>query len=303
VSAQPVEVRQLAGVKVTPATKTNGGAEVATGHATDWTEPVVDALFDQSDLILGDKDHKAVFLETLSRARERVVVHSTFVSDRQDDFLKPILAAAARNVRVDILWGQSDDLAETSASSKASSLLRQAVQEAGRSDLVKVHSLTTDSHAKILAGDGGNGVWSAPVGSCNWLSTSFESFEASVRLRDPSLAGCIINHLATMSLGSRGVWHPLADELAILARRIRGAKPTSGRKAKLRVLLSPDHASIPLEARDQARKRIAITSHRIGIAGLPMAIVPVVTAAQEKGINASLFYGRATGPLSGVDAA
>jgi hypothetical protein len=34
-----------------------------------------------------------------------------------------------------------------------------------------------------------------------------------------------------------------------------------------------------------------------------MAIVPVVTAAQEKGIEASLFYGRATGPLSGVDAA
>jgi phosphatidylserine/phosphatidylglycerophosphate/cardiolipin synthase-like enzyme len=292
-------VLKAASDALTPTTKTSGGTEVAVADTTDWTEPVLDAVFDQNDLVLGEDEHKTAFLKAFSQAREHVVVHSTFISDRQDKFLRRILAAAARNVRVDI----SDDVTDSSTSRTSSSTLRQSIQEAGRSDLVKVHTLTTDSHAKIIASDDGNGGWSALVGSCNWLSTEFDSFEATVRLRDPRLAGRIVNHVAAMSLGSRGVWHPLADELTVLARRIMCAKPVSGRKAKLRILLSPDHASIPLEARDHANKRIMITSHRIGIAGLPMAIVPAVTAAQEKKIDASLFYGRATGPLSGVDAA
>ncbi|WP_375414151.1 phospholipase D-like domain-containing protein [uncultured Bradyrhizobium sp.] len=296
-------ILQAAAAAATPHVKTTGGAEPTMVQATDWSEPVIDAVFDHNDLIVGEKEHKAIFLEAFSRARERVVVHSTFLSDRQDDFLKPILAAAARNVRVDILWGQSDDATENSASREAASLLRQAVQQSGRSDLVKIHSLTTDSHAKIIASDDGSGAWSALVGSCNWLSTEFDSFEATVRLRDPRLAGRVVNHLATMSLGSRGVWHSLADELTVLARRIVHTKSLTGRKAKVRILLSSDHASLPLEARDRARKRILITSHRIGVAGLPMAIVPAVTAAQEKKIEAALFYGRATGPLSGTDAA
>ena len=277
--------------------------EASTVYKTDWTEPVVEAAFDHSDLILGDRDHREVFLESLSRAREHIILHSTFISDRQETFLKPILAAAARNVRVDILWGQSDDLNENSTSRIAASMLRGAIQESGRSDLIRVHSLTTDSHAKIIAADDGNGAWSALVGSCNWLSTDFSSFEATARLRDPQLVGRIVNHLAAMSLGSRGVWHTLADELTVLGRRIASIKPPSGRRAKVRILLSPDHAALPLEARDHAKKRIAITSHRIGIAGLPMAIVPAVTAAQVQKIDASLFYGRATGPLSGVNAA
>lgn len=279
------------------------GIEIPPTDATDWAEPVLDAVFEQSDLILGGSDHKTVFLNTLSRAREHVVMHSTFISDKQDSFIKPLLAAAARNVRVDILWGQSDDVNEISSSRTAASLLKRAIREAGREDLIRVHTLTTDSHAKIIASDDGRGAWTALVGSCNWLSTEFESFEATVRLRDPRLVGRIVNHLAAMSMGSRGVWHTLADELTVLGRQIASARPLLGRKAKVRILLSPDHTCIPLEARDRARRRIAITSHRIGIAGLPMAIVPAVTAAQERTIAASLFFGRATGPLSGVDAA
>jgi phosphatidylserine/phosphatidylglycerophosphate/cardiolipin synthase-like enzyme len=34
-----------------------------------------------------------------------------------------------------------------------------------------------------------------------------------------------------------------------------------------------------------------------------MAIVPAVAAAQAKNVDASLYFGRATGPLSGINAA
>lgn len=282
---------------------TTSSVEASSAEASDWAEPAFDAAFEQSDLILGGKDHKTAFLEMLSRAREHVILHSTFISDKQDGFIQPLLAAASRNVRVDVLWGQSDDLNENSSSRTAASLLRQAVHQAGRDDLIRVHTLTTDSHAKIIASDDGHGAWTALVGSCNWLATEFESFEATVRLRDPRLTGRIINHLATMSMGSRGVWHTLADELTVLGRKIAHGRSVSGRKAKVRILLASDHASLPLEARDHAKRRIAVLSHRIGIAGLPMAIVPAVTAAQERNIEASLFYGRTTGPLSGSDAA
>jgi phosphatidylserine/phosphatidylglycerophosphate/cardiolipin synthase-like enzyme len=263
----------------------------------------VEALFDHNDLVLGGTDHERTFFEAFGRARENVVVHSTFISENHESYLAPMLAAAARNVRIDILWGQSDDKAENSTSRTSATKLRKAVQEAGRSEQIRVHTLSTDSHAKILASDDGRGGWATVLGSCNWLSTDFASFESSVRLRDPNLAGEIINHLANLSLGSRGVWHPLADDLTVLARRISAAKTQTGRKAKLRVLLAPDHASLLLEARDRAQRRIVITSHRIGIAGQPMAIVPAVAAAQAKNVDASLYFGRATGPLSGINAA
>ena len=76
-----------------------------------------------------------------------------------------------------------------------------------------------------------------------------------------------------------------------------------GRTAKMRILLAPDHNSLVLAARDEARERIFVTSHRIGLAGRPMVIIPVVAAVNESKIDVKLYYGRPTGVLSGVDAA
>ena len=69
------------------------------------------------------------------------------------------------------------------------------------------------------------------------------------------------------------------------------------------VLLAPDHSALVLEARDSAARRIFVTSHRIGIAGRPMIIIPALAAVRESRIEVGLFYGRPTGALSKVDAA
>ena len=71
----------------------------------------------------------------------------------------------------------------------------------------------------------------------------------------------------------------------------------------MRILLAPDHADLVLLARDNAQKRIVVTSHRLGIAGKPIVITPALSAARAKSVSCSLYYGRATGPLSGLDAA
>ena len=210
----------------------------------------VDALFEQRDLILGGDEHEKAFISALRHAQDQAIIHSTFISERIDAFLPHLISAAARGVRVSVFWGQSDDQTENSTSRRAAAALREAVQQAGRTEEIKIHTLSTDSHAKILACDDGRGAWSAIVGSCNWLSTDFVSFEASVRLRDPALAGEIVNHLAALSMGSRGVWHQTANDLTVLARKIRLLPVALGRKAKLRILLAPEHSSLLLEARE-----------------------------------------------------
>lgn len=264
----------------------------------------IDALFEQSDLIVDAMDHQSALDNAFRFSREQIVLHSTFVSEKSVPIILPkLVAAASRGTLVRILWGQDDDKTSTSTSRRAINAMQQAVNSAGRSDLIRIHQFTTRSHSKLLIHDDGRGGWSAIVGSCNWLSTEFDSFEASVKLRDPVLVGQLIRHLAAMSLGPPGVWHDFATDLTVLGRRIEATPRASGRTAKMRILLGPDHGALVLEARDSAKKRILVTSHRIGLAGRPMVIIPVLAAVKESKIDVRLYYGRPTGVLSGIDAA
>lgn len=292
--------------KIAPAKKSKnaiGDTMQLTDQDSIELEKEIEAVFEQDDLILGGDNHKNAFYEALKRARERVVIHSTFISRDFTPFLPQLIAVAAKNVRIDILWGQSDDVSESSSTRRASADLRKTVLESGRAEQIRIHTLSTESHSKLLISDDGKGRWNAIVGSCNWLSTDFGSFESSLKLRDPTLVAEIVNHLAIMSQGSRGVWHKLADDLTVLARTIAQSSRPTGKRARLRVLLASDHAPLVLEARDKAAKRMIVTSHRIGIAGQPMTIIPAVAAAEKNKVDVSLYFGRSTGPLSGTDVA
>ena len=68
----------------------------------------------------------------------------------------------------------------------------------------------------------------------------------------------------------------------------------------MRILLAPDHAALALEASIKAQRRLFVTSHRIGAAGLPTVILPALTAAQQNGITADLYFGMGTDTLSGT---
>ena len=67
----------------------------------------------------------------------------------------------------------------------------------------------------------------------------------------------------------------------------------------MRLLYGADHARLVLKARDEAERRIFAMSHRIGITAESLTLLPALAAVREKGIEASFFYGRTTGPLSG----
>lgn len=265
--------------------------------------PCEPALFDQGDLILDGQAHRAALELALRHAREQVIVHSTFISEEAVRAALPMLLGAAAGTKIHILWGQEDEKTSTSSSRRAAEILQRLVGDAGRAEDIIVHRFTTRSHAKLLIADDGQGRWSAMVGSCNWLASPFDSFEASVKLREPALVGECICHVAALSLGSPGVWHNFAIALTTLGRRVQGIPRGSGRTAPLQLLLSPDHGALVLEARDQAKRRIVVTSHRIGIAGRPMVVIPTLAAAKAGNVQAQLYYGRPTGVFSGVDAA
>jgi cardiolipin synthase len=289
----------------TRATGSDASAAPVTETKRSTNPTLVSALFDQSDIVIGGPDHKLALETILRNAREQVFIHSTFVSEETiPATLRMLFDAAAKGTTVHVLWGQNDEeKSKSSSSRKAAAALQAAVAEAGRSEQILIHPLTTGSHAKLLVADDGSGNWVTIVGSCNWLSSHFDSFEASIKLRDPKMVAQTIRHLAALSLGPPGVWHELTKDLTFLGRRVESSPTGNGRTAKMQLLLAPQHADLVLEARDKAKSRIFVTSHRIGLAGRPMVIAPALSAAKAKQVQVQLYYGRPTGPFSGVDAA
>jgi phosphatidylserine/phosphatidylglycerophosphate/cardiolipin synthase-like enzyme len=268
------------------------------------TPQEVHALYDSNDLILDSDEHSKAFDRALSGATERIIIHSTFISEARNKTLLPaILRAADKGTRIDILWGQDDIGSKTNPSRDAALALEKQVSEAGRQDSITVHPFSTNSHAKILVSDNGKGGWEAIVGSCNWLASNFSSFETSVKLRDPRLVGDLTQRLASLDRGRPGLRHDLAIEMTILGRRIAALPRGTGRTVPMRILLAADHPQLVLEARDRAKRRIFATSHRLGIAGRPISLLPIMSAVKANNISALAYYGRTTGVLTGDESA
>ena len=261
-----------------------------------------EGVFRQTDLIVDGASHRDFLSKTIRNARERMIIHSTFLNEHAFAFLPDLLQAAGNGTRIDVFWGQDEDRKKQATSRAQAEKLKAAVAERGRSDSIIVHMFSTGSHSKIVASDDGRGGWFAAIGSCNWLGSPFESFEVSVKVRDPDFCGRIVRHLATMSMGREGIWHELATDITILGRRIEQATKTSERKVPMRILLAPDHAALAIEASVKARRRLFVTSHRLGVAGKPMVIMPALAAALANGITADLYFGKGTETLTAVAA-
>jgi hypothetical protein len=264
-----------------------------------------DATFDASDIVIDGAEHSRAFERIVSAASERLVIHSTFISeDRAQAVLPMLIKAAERGVRVDVLWGQDDIGSTTRSSQVVAAKLQTQVANAGWETSIRVHPFSTNSHAKVVVADSQKGGgWNALIGSCNWLASDFSSFETSIRLRDPYFVGSLIRRLASLAQGRPGVWNDLSVELSVLGRRVVERSPVGGRKVPMRLLYGSDHARLVLEARDKARERLFVLSHRIGLAAHPVALLPALAAVEANGISASFYYGRTTGPLSGAASA
>jgi cardiolipin synthase A/B len=257
----------------------------------------IDITFSHHDLVVGGKEHQVLFERLLKTARSRVVVHSTFIEPKRFRHHLPLIEAAARRgVQVDILWGKSDDADGSNSTADAVSACRAMLLSDVVKERVRLHGVSTDSHAKLLLADTGAGGLIGVVGSCNWLSSEFASFEVSATLRDPRVVADVAGRLSAMSMGQGGLWTPLTRELASLATTARSMmRVRQGVSCRASLVLGSDHADYVRLARDEARRQITVASHRFSPSAETLVLTPARVAMQANGIDVTVYYGRVTG--------
>jgi hypothetical protein len=246
------------------------------------------------DVILGGPAHRQVLARSIEKARHRIVLHSTFISEPQAgavvDLLKP---AAVRGVLIDILWGQSRETAEGNKTLKRAVALRARLVEEGLQDRIRVHMSTTRSHAKlILADTGAPDAFEAVVGSCNWLSSDFGAFDASVRIRDPHLVSELAWDISEMARPRDGQMTDLSVELFRLGRAVRASGPAPTGRGRARIVTAPDHAGVLAQARDAAKADILILSHRLGAAARPALTALATAKSRTPSLKITARYGQ-----------
>ncbi|MFY8152181.1 MAG: phospholipase D-like domain-containing protein, partial [Hyphomicrobiales bacterium] len=141
----------------------------------------------------GGEENEDALRALVGDARQRVIIHSTFVSAAAFGRLKPdLVAAAQRGARVDLLWGESDDARSSGRTRAAVNQLRADLARTGEDELIRLHPFSTRSHAKFAIADRQGRAPAALLGSCNWLSSGMRLIEAAVRLRDAALVADLL---------------------------------------------------------------------------------------------------------------
>ena len=261
--------------------------------------PVRQIRFSESDLILDGARHEQIIKQILSTAASRVFIHSTFIrADVVEGLLPELIEAVHRGVRIDMLWGQSEDIGEIASSRRAIETLRSNEQVVEMGDSFRIHPFSTGSHAKIVVADsrGGDG-FLAVVGSCNWLTSSFKSYEASVVLRDPTIIADVVGVLANITHNRSGIWSDVTNELLRMTIQIASLPLPKNPNTTASVVIGAHHNRLVLEARDSAKNRIFVTSHRLGPVAESAIIAPLASAASNSAVKGSVFFGRNTGAV------
>jgi hypothetical protein len=253
------------------------------------------------DVVAGGPEHLLLLRSCLASARTHIVVHSCFLNPATVRQLLPDLGrAAARNVRVDLLWGLRED-AEAIGRARP---LSETLAELGRLDArarERVHLSTSSSksHAKLIVYDElEDESWTSVLGSCNFLSSEFDWLELSVRVRSHQIASRLLAHMIAGQIPASGTWPPAARRMErswALVRRLSQDRPEKG-KHKLDLLVDGDHYSAVTRARDRASRDIVLGCDLFGVAAETSVLVPLEEAARH-GVASRLVYNRASNYL------
>jgi cardiolipin synthase len=253
-------------------------------------------VFDPADLIIGGAEQRTLFLELLRQAQRRIVIHSTFLDPRRfEALLGPIRAACDNGVTIDLLWGaEKDEETEQRNATAAAAIARLAREDASTRGRVRVHMRSTGSHAKLVFLDTADG-WLAAVGSCNWLSSPFQSIELSVIVRDNAVLSDVATSLQRLA-GRRGLADSIANEMALTARDLKRT-PSNGGPALMGIVVGEAHDEVMRTASGVASHRFFVGCHRLGSTARPGALLQGEVAARRPGVVPTILYTQPSGPL------
>lgn len=304
-------LEKLRQVVLDAATEANSESEVlvepSDEHELELAQPpkalVHDIDFRLEDLVLGGEAHKKTLHRLIESANTNVFIHSTFISaSRVLDLLPSIQAAVEKGVHIHVFWGQNENPDEVASTRSAIGELRKRPELQALAGHLIIHPFSTGSHSKLLLADAGpTGEYVAVIGSCNWLTSGFASYEASVVLRDPKIVDEVVRCFGRLVCMHDGLWSELAGDIALISQSlqsVRPAKPTG----KGCIIVSSQHNELVLRARDQAKASILLVSHRLGVAARPGILAPLQSAATDNPqLSVDVFYCRKTAPVRGSD--
>jgi cardiolipin synthase A/B len=258
--------------------------------------------FRSNDFVLGGPAQRRALERTLEQAQRVAIIHSTFIDERRFvDLLPNLEAAIARGVSIFVLWGKDDTPGSKQAGKVTVNRLRSLERVRNLYPRLIIDPFSTRSHAKILLADvAGNAKYTAVVGSCNWFSSGFGSFEASVRLSDAAAICDVVAVVSDMVSASGTLWSsPVMRELAAITSELRAAPPASDANGSAAIIVGAQHGAVVRRVRDEVKRRVMIASHRLGTYAGPGILAPLAAVVKARKIDAQLLYTTKTGVLDG----
>jgi len=261
------------------------------------------------ELVLGANSHAAHLINAINGAHSRLIIHSTFINPTNfRRVFDALISAARRSVQIDILWGQVEP--ELAGAKKAyqdtiSALhdINDEIRRLGLAEVFVIHTDPTGSHAKIIIQDDASGSFCATIGSCNWLASGFNRFEASVLVHQVNIVQEIMGIVSQLAKGLTKISNSLSRELAILSNYLRrqastSSIPTDIHQSQVQIVLKGEHHAFLRKARDEARDDIFVCSHRIShVSDRPIFSPLKASVGETKDIQAKVFYGAASGGM------
>lgn len=271
--------------------------------AADENRIVMTGPIAPEDILFTGDEHREALGGIIARASHMIAIHSTFLRPQAFfDLENELRAAVRRGAQIDIFWGaaagEKDAEKNFNAALEVNTKLQTDPEIRSR---IRVHWASTKSHAKLLVADTGQrdqGV--AVIGSCNWLYSGFNRFEASLRSTHPHFVAKVARCFGDLVYAS--VRSPdLVAHLHTFSRDLERQLLQPG-EASLELLFANHHNDQVVEARDNAQSEIMITSDRLGTAAEARAIIPLISSVRQN-LSRRLVYSQSSGLLTKADAA
>lgn len=238
---------------------------------------------DDLEIVAGALEHKDKILYLLKNSIDYLVLHTTFIGkwcifdskiNQYSDIFIEIKAALIRGVTIYLMWGKDEpdenqfDYEKSIIEIKDIEELlekfnNQCIQEGILNTINLNNFVKTGSHTKFIITNIENVGPTLLMGSCNYLYTQYERFEASVYLKDVSIVKRMIQIAADMSTGKDFYSTNVREELLLISEKIIDSHERKKRNINISLVLKGDHYKYIDLAKHQAKKNIYILSDKL----------------------------------------
>jgi len=237
------------------------------------------------DFIYGGSETELRFLDLIKCSTDFLIIHSTFIGKwcilNEDGsytiYFEELKKALKRGVQIYVLWGKSnasklneDSDASISKDKLIEKYLRDFNTSCNNEGLLNTINYNdfrrTDSHAKFIITKHETKGLCVMVGSCNFLFTQFNRFEASILVYDEIFVKYFIDIAANICCGKSDFSSSVRKELRSISDNILGdvEKPNIPNDQKLELsLVSKNQHQNYIDLATQATDRVYIISDYI----------------------------------------